>query len=153
MGSRGASMGALSVSPVEIWLLACAGAVRGATMRAVEVGTVLNRAELRRYLARVGDRWPIEAAYVGGARVADERGAPAQRERGSEYVVVLVSQAFDHVPWLERAYVAGSLWDGLEMGAGADVHCYTPAEFSRKCVSMPLVREAVWQGIDLMAPA
>jgi hypothetical protein len=117
----------------------------------VEVSTALNRAELRRYLERVGDRWPIEAAYVGGARVADERGAPPQRERGPEFVVVLVSESYNGIPWLERVYQATSLWDGLEMGAGAVLHCYTRAEFGRKCVSMPVVREAVWRGIDLLA--
>jgi uncharacterized protein len=118
----------------------------------VEVSTALNRAELRRYLRRVSDRWPIEAAYLGGARVADERGAPAQRERGPEFVVVLVSDAYDGVPWLERVYVAGSLWDGLEMGGPADLHCYTKAEFDRKCATMPKVREAVWHGVDLLGP-
>jgi hypothetical protein len=119
----------------------------------VEVGTALNRAELRRYLDRIGDRWPIHAAFLGGARVADERGAPPQRERGPEFVVVLVSEAFHGIPWLERVYVASSLWDGLEMGAPAEVHCYTRAEFDRKCVSMPAVRQAVWQGIDLLDSA
>ncbi len=117
----------------------------------MEVGTALNWAELKRYLGRIGDRWPIEAAFLGGARVADERGAPPQRERGAEFVVVLVSEAYDGLPWLERVYVASSLWDGLEMGAPAEVHCYTKAEFGRKCVSMPAVRRAVWQGVDLLA--
>lgn len=119
--------------------------------RGVELATAaLDREELRRYLARLSDRWPIEAAYLGGARVADERGAPPQRERGTEFVVVLVSEGFDGIPWLERVYVAGSLWDGLVMGAPAVLHCYTKAEFSRKCVSLPAVREAVWRGIDLI---
>lgn len=117
----------------------------------MEVGTALNRAELRRYMGRVSDRWQIEAAYLGGARVADEQGAPPQRERGPEFVVVLVSDSYQGVPWLERVYISGSLWDGLEMGAPADMHCYTRAEFSRKCAAMPLVREAVWRGIDLLA--
>jgi hypothetical protein len=116
----------------------------------VEVGTALNRAELRRYLGRVGDRWPIDAAYLGGARVADERGAPPQRERGQEFVVVLVSEAFNGIPWLERVYIAASLWDGLEMGTAAELHCYTKAEFDRKCVSLPVVRQAVWQGLDML---
>jgi hypothetical protein len=48
-------------------------------------------------------------------------------------------------------YQAGSLWDGLEMGAAADVHCYTPAEFERKRAALPTVRRAVEQGIDLLA--
>jgi uncharacterized protein len=122
--------------------------------RAVESSsTGLNRRELHRYLSRISDRWPIETAWLGGARVADEHGAPPQRERGPEYVVVLVSSAYDGIPWLERVYQAGSLWDALEMGAHADVHCYTPAEFERKRATMPAVRSAVEDGVDLLEPA
>jgi hypothetical protein len=111
----------------------------------------INLPELRRYLARVGDRWPLEHAILGGARLADERGAPPQRERGPEYVVILVTEAFAGMPWLERTYQAASLWDALEMGAPADVHCYTPAEFERKRESMPSVRRAAQEGLDLLA--
>ncbi len=117
--------------------------------RIVDLATALNRRELRRYLDRLGDRWPIEQAMLGGARVADERGAPAQRERGAEYVLILVSSAYSGMPWLERVYQAGALWDALEMGAPADVHCYTPAEFERKRETLRSVREAVEQGLDL----
>jgi hypothetical protein len=117
--------------------------------RAVDLGTALNRRELRRYLDRIGDRWPVERAVLGGARVADARGAPPQRERGPEYVVILVSDAYSGMPWLERVYQAGALWDALEMGAPADVHCYTPAEFARKRDTLRAVREAVQQGLDL----
>jgi hypothetical protein len=116
----------------------------------VEVASVINRGELRRYLERVDDRWRLQGALLGGARVADERGAPPQRERGPEFVVVLVSSAYDGMPWLERVYQAGSLWDALEMGAPADVHCYTPAEFERKRVLLRTVREAAEDGIDLL---
>ena len=88
----------------------------------------LNRRELERYLERVTDRWPVQRALLGGARVDDSpRAPPPQRERGPEYVLVLVSEHFDGIPWLERVYQAGSLWDALEMGAPAEVHCYTPA--------------------------
>jgi hypothetical protein len=117
----------------------------------VELGAAVNRLELRRYLDRVGDRWPIQLAILGGARVADERGAPTQRERGPEFVLVLVSAAYDGMPWLERVYQAGSLWDGHEMGASADVHCYTPAEFERKRTTLPAVRRAIAEGLDLLA--
>jgi hypothetical protein len=37
------------------------------------------------------------------------------------------------------------------MGAEADVHCYTPAEFERKRVSLRVVREAAEEGLDLLA--
>ena len=117
------------------------------------MGGTLNEAELRRYLQRVGDRWPLERAIVGGARVADAKGALPQRERGPEWVVLLVSDAFDGIPWLERVYQAASLWDGSEMGAPADVHCYTPAEFERKCIGLRVVRETAEHGLDLLAAA
>ena len=122
-----------------------------ATIGAVEVTAAVNRRELARYLARVDERWQIDRGVLGGARVADERGAPPQRERGPEFVMILVSPAFEGMPWLERVYHAGSLWDALEMGSPADVHCYTPDEFQRKLTTLPRVIEAVGSGIDLLA--
>lgn len=113
--------------------------------------TTLNRRELQRYVGRVSGRWPLDRALLGGARVADLRGLGPQRERGQEYVVVLVSEAFDGVPWLERVHQAGSLWDADEMGARADVHCYTPVELERRVERMRAVREAVSGGLDLLA--
>ena len=110
----------------------------------------LNRRELERYVQRVTDRWPAQRALLGGARVADLRGAPPQRERGPEYVMVLVSERFDGVPWLERVYVAGTLWDAYEMGAPADIHCYTPVEFERKREQLPSVRDAAEHGLELL---
>jgi hypothetical protein len=109
-----------------------------------------NRRELERYVQRVTDRWPAQRALLWGARVADLRGAPPQRERGPEYVIVFVSEHFDGVPWLERVYQTGSLWDAYEMGAPADVHCYTPAEFERKRESLSVVREAAEHGLELL---
>jgi hypothetical protein len=96
--------------------------------------------ELRGYVRRVGDRWPLERAIV--AQVPG--GAPA-------FVVVLVSGGFDGVPWLERVRQARSLWDAAEMGGPADVHCYTPVELERKVEQLPAVREAVQLGVDVLA--
>ena len=112
--------------------------------------SLLNLTELRRYLGRIGDRWPLERAVLGGARVADARGAGPQRERGPEFVLILVSEGFDGVPWLERVYVCGSLWDAYEMGAPADVHCYTPGEFERKLDQLTVVRDAAERGLELL---
>ena len=97
----------------------------------------LNHRELERYVRRVSDRWPLDRALLGGARVADLRGAGAQRERGPEYVIVLVSEHFDGVPWLERVYVTGTLWDAYEMGAPADMHAYTPPSSSAAARTSP----------------
>lgn len=111
----------------------------------------LNVGELRRYLRRVGDRWQLAGAFLGGARLADERGAPPQRERGPEYVVVLVSEHFDGVPWLERVHQCASLWDTREMRGQAEVHCYTPPELERKVDQLRRVQHAVQDGLDLLA--
>ena len=113
----------------------------------------LNRRELERYVSRVADRWPIQRALLSGARVDDARGASPQRERGPEYVVIFVSEFFDGVPWLERVHQAGRLWDGLEMGAPADVHCYTPSEFERRREHLPAVRRALEHGLELTPAA
>ncbi len=110
----------------------------------------LNHRELERYVRRVSDRWPLDRALLGGARVADLRGAGPQRERGPEYVILLVSEYFDGVPWLERVYVAGTLWDAYEMGATADVHAYTPSEFERKRETLPIVRATAETGLELL---
>jgi uncharacterized protein len=110
----------------------------------------LNDRELDRYVQRVGDRWPLQRAHLGGARIEDLQGALPQRERGPEFVVVLVSEFFAGVPWLERVYVCGSLWDAYEMGGPADVHCYTPAEFDRKREQLAIVREAAERGLELL---
>ena len=109
----------------------------------------LNHRELERYVRRIADRWPVQRALLGGARVADVRGAPPQRERGPEYVVLLVSERFDGVPWLERVHQAGSLWDASEMGDRAEVHCYTPAEMERKIVQLARVRRVADRGLEL----
>ena len=109
----------------------------------------LNRRELERYVSRVADRWPVQRALLGGARVEDSRGASPQRECGAEYVVIFVSEYFEGVPWLERVHQAGRLWDGLEMGSPADVHCYTPAEFERRREQLPAVRRVVQHGLEL----
>lgn len=117
----------------------------------MDLGQALNERELARYARRVGDRWPLEQALVGGARVDDARGVMHQRERGPEYVVVLVSDGFDGVPWLERVHQAASLWDAAEMGAPAEMHCYTPVELERRRESLQVVRWVAQRGVPITA--
>jgi hypothetical protein len=115
----------------------------------VVVADLVNERELARYVQRIDGRWPLERVLVGGARIEDTRGALPQRERGPEYVVVLISEFFAGVPWLERVYHAGNLWDAAEMGAAADVHCYTPGEFERKREAIPALRAVSEHGLVL----
>jgi hypothetical protein len=124
-------------------------AAEGSRIGNVAADAGVNLGELQRYLSRVGDRWPVQAALLGGARVDDANGAPPQRERGVEFRLILVSDAFDGMPWLERVYQAGALWDAMEMGAPADVHCYTSLEFERKRSTLAAVREVSERGLRL----
>jgi hypothetical protein len=116
----------------------------------VAVAEMLNERELARYVQRVDGRWPLERVILGGARVLDAQGAPPQRERGPEYIVILISEYFAGVPWLERVYQAANLWDAAEMHGAADVHCYTPGEFARKRDTLPVVRVVAERGIELI---
>ena len=93
--------------------------------------------ELRAYLRRVGERWPLEAAYH------------RRRDPDEEHLVVLVSQAFDGMPWLERTTTARNLWDAGTMKGGVDVHCYTPAEIERKRATVRPISAAIEKGSEL----
>ena len=115
----------------------------------MELGAALNLGEMQRYLNRVGDRWPLQVVMLGGARVDDARGAPPQRERGPEYVVVLVSRASRACRGSSASTRRRSLWDGMEMGDGADVHCYTLDEFQRKRRNTPRVKAVAERGVLL----
>lgn len=112
----------------------------------------LDERALARFVAEVDERWPLVGARLGGARVLDARGAGPQRERGEEYVVVLVSEAFADRPWLERVHGVSALWDRDALGARAEVHCYTPAEHERRLEALPAVRDVAERGVDLRAP-
>ena len=124
----------------------------------MQLTSSLNLRELQRYLNRIGDRWPLQLVMLGGARLGDVQepgiAGPARardRDRGPEYVIVLVSDGFDGMPWLERVYHASALWDGQEMGDGADIHCYTAAEYLRRRASTPTVKAVADHGLLLFA--
>lgn len=115
----------------------------------MDPSSALNEAELARYAGAVGERWALELAIVGGARVDDARGVVPQRERGPEYVVLLVSEAFGAVPWLERVHQASSDWDAAAMGAPAEFHCYTRAEYDRRLASLAILRWVSERGVPI----
>jgi hypothetical protein len=119
----------------------------------------VSRSELDRYIGRICDRWLLEAAYVCPFSASDASDSGAVGTAWSslypgatpQLMVVLVSESFDLIPWLERVHVAASLWDADATGVRPEIHCYTAAEVARKRVSLPLVRAAVDDGIDLLA--
>jgi hypothetical protein len=91
----------------------------------------------RQYARRLADRWPLDRALLG---LGDGR-----------FVGVLVSPAFDGVPWLARVHAAESLWDTDSMGQPLEAHCFTPTEFDRRLTEAPAVRRVADRGLDLLA--
>ena len=84
-------------------------------------------------MQRVADRWPVQRALLGGARVADLRGRrPAARARARSSSSCSSRSTSTACRGSSASTRAASLWDAYEMGGPADVHCYTPAEFERK---------------------
>ena len=119
----------------------------------MRIGRGPNVRELQRYLSRVGDRWPLQTAVLGGARVADLLGGVADPAlpRGPEFVMLLVSDGFAGLPWLERVHQASALWDVLEMGDPAEIHCFTAEEYVRRRQSAPAIRAIAERGLLLFA--
>ena len=111
----------------------------------------LNHRELERYVQRVSDRWPVQRALLGGARVADLRGAGPQRERGPEYVDRARLRA------LRRRAVAGArvrlrqpvgrVRDGR---AGRRPLLHARPSSSVSSSQLAVVREAAERGLELL---
>ena len=64
----------------------------------------------------------------------------------SDLDLLVVSEAFKDVPWLDRPV---RLIEELSLTMGADLLCYTPEEYSRKREELGIVRTASEQGIVL----
>jgi len=68
---------------------------------------------------------------------------------GVKYYSIRTEQAY--YDWIRRFIIFHGKRHPSEMGAPADVHCYTAAEFERKRASLRRVRETADEGIDLFA--
>lgn len=103
----------------------------------------VDRARLERFLHRVAERFPLERALLFGSRA---RGTELVE---SDYDLVLVSPAFEGMPWQERIRAVMDLWD-LEVDL--QPLCYAPEEFRQKAQEISTVAEAVREGVDFYRP-
>jgi hypothetical protein len=105
-----------------------------------ELGLGVDEASLARFLGRVAERFPLERAILFGSR------ARGDELRHSDYDLVLVSGAFEGLPWAERAAAVRDVWDLPER---LEALCYTPAEFRRKREEIGTVATAAREGREL----
>lgn len=104
----------------------------------------VREAELRDFLRRVAETFPLQRAVLFGSR---GRGDELYE---SDYDLVLVSPHFEGMRFIDRIYEVLKLWDG---DVGLEILCYTPEEFWRKSQEICIVSEALAEGKELLGPA
>jgi len=67
----------------------------------------------------------------------------------SDLDVLIVSEAFRDIPWLERPV---RVVEDCDIRFGVELLCYTPDEFERKRQELGIVQAALAEGIDLIPP-
>jgi len=97
---------------------------------------------VRDYLPRLVAEWRPLHVIVFGSRARGD----ALRDR-SDLDLLIVSEAFAGMPFLERAYRV--IWS-LQTPFPIEVLCYSPEEFTRKKEELGIVRTACHEGYDLL---
>ncbi|MBI4637937.1 MAG: nucleotidyltransferase domain-containing protein [Candidatus Rokubacteria bacterium] len=97
----------------------------------------LVRRFVARYLPRLRRRYRPELVVVFGSRARGDALAE------SDLDLLVVAERFEGVPFVERA---SRLLADLDLPFGADLLCYTPAEFARKRRERGIVSLALEEG-------
>jgi hypothetical protein len=67
--------------------------------------------------------------------------------RHSDLDLLIVSEAFSNVRWLDRPV---RVQNALDLNFGVDLLCYTPKEYERKRQELGIVRTATEEGVVLL---
>jgi predicted nucleotidyltransferase len=95
-----------------------------------------------RHLPGLVERWrPSEVLLFGSW-------ARGENLLESDLDLVVVSDRFEGIPWVERA---ARVAKDLRLYEAADLLCYTPEEFARKRREYGIVRVAAEEGRSLLA--
>ncbi len=100
----------------------------------------VDRPRLAKFLQEVNRRFPLERVLLFGSR------ARGDELLESDYDLILVSRAFEGMPWRERICAVLEMWD---LDADLQPLCYTPEEFARKAEEISTVAEALREGVPL----
>lgn len=93
------------------------------------------------YLPLLVERFRPASVVVFGSR------ARGDALKHSDLDLMVVSQAFANVRWLDRP---GLVLESVPVPFAVELLCYTPEEFARKSEEFGIVRTAVREGIDLL---
>ena len=107
------------------------------------VRATTDEERLRRYKAALNKRIPIKEMILFGSR------AKGTARPNSDYDLVIISRDFKDVPFRERPMPCMELWDINLFPTGADILCYTPAEFKAKQRTLNVASIAAKEGVKI----
>lgn len=97
--------------------------------------------EVRRFLERVSEVYRLRKAILFGSR------ARGDHLEDSDIDLILVSEDFEGIPFVERISRMYRFWDDE---LALEVLCYTPEEFEEKRKRIGLVQDAVREGVEVI---
>ena len=95
----------------------------------------------RRFLARLRRELDPEVVILFGSRARGDHRAD------SDYDLLVVSDRFQSVPWVQRASRITLLWD---LPLDVEPICLTPAEYRRRRDEISIIGEAVREGFAVI---
>jgi predicted nucleotidyltransferase len=96
----------------------------------------------RDFFRRLRETFGIDRLVLFGSRARGDDIA------GSDYDFIVVSRAFEGVPFIRRIYMTADVWGRTE---NLEALCYTPEELDSKSKEIGVVREALREGVEIRA--
>lgn len=94
------------------------------------------------FLEVIKEKYSPEKVLIFGSR------ARGDHLIDSDVDMIIVSEKFEGINWLERIRNVSTDWEGLVL---LEPLCYTPKEFEEKKKEIGIVNQAVKEGIELEA--
>ena len=93
--------------------------------------------EIDEFICKIKKKFNPQKIILFGSR------ARGEHLEGSDYDIIIVSEAFKGMSFLRRLEMVYEFWDGERR---MDVLCYTPEEFEKKKRQLSIVKKAVEEG-------
>ena len=96
--------------------------------------------EIGEFIERVKKKFEPKSIILFGSR------ARGEELKGSDYDLIVVSERFRGLPFLERLTMLYEIWD---LDCDVDILVYTPEEFEKKREEIGIVKKAAEEGLTV----
>ena len=96
--------------------------------------------EISEFIERLKKKFEPKSIILFGSR------ARGEELKGSDYDLIVVSEHFRGVPFLERLSMLYEIWD---LDCDLDILAYTPEEFEEKRGEIGIVKKVVEEGLTV----